>query len=136
MSSLEVLINQAENNRVSGDFQGAIELASVHGKLSSIEIASKLDEELHDIMRLWRIWELSILSESQKSLGGKQSARFLRDARNVVERYYYDPHAWEVAKEMKVDASGNEYQMAAEMCRDEAKLHLYTYHLTLEPSQL
>lgn len=39
----------------------------------------------------------------------------------VVEQYYYDDHAWQVAKDMKVDVSGSEYQMAAEMCRNDGK---------------
>ena len=136
MSDLEGAVHQAELTRVRGDFREAIEQARAKGTLTREEIAGKPDGELREIMELWRVWEVSLLSVSQKQIGGKAAARFLREAREVVEQYYYDPHAWEVAKAMKTDAHGNEYQMASEMCRDEGKLHLYIYHLTLEPSQL
>src|SRR3990170_1203570 len=120
-------IYQVEARRVKGgkaNLIAALEDARSNGEVDEAEIARLPLEELADKMRCWRIWAVTALSLANGEWSGKRAANFLREARDVIGVYYYNETVWERAKQLKTDAEGHEYQMAAEMCRDEGKYWL------------
>ena len=120
-------IYQVEARRVKGgkaNLIAALEDARSNGEVDEAEIARLPLEELADKMRCWRIWAVTALSLANGEWSGKRAANFLREARHVIGVYYYNETVWERAKQLKTDAEGHEYQMAAEMCRDEGKYWL------------
>lgn len=135
MSELGPLIEQAESFRIRGDTSSAINIAKAQSSITHEQIVHTPDEELFEFMQLWRIWIESLLDSSQIS-GSNVDSEILQSTQEVIAVYYYDEYAWEIAKKIKSDSKGNEYQMAAEMCRDEGWLHFYMYKLTHNPREL
>ena len=120
-------IYQAEAQRVSGKRKNqivALVKARTEGSIDPKSIKTTPIEVLADRMRWWRIWEVTAQSLASGEWSGKTAAEFLFEARDVLKVYYYHPEAWKVARVLKNDAEGHEYQMAAEMCRDEGKYWL------------
>ncbi len=113
----------AEQSRVKGSSRSlanAVNNARKSGSIEPDSIANLSVEELADRMRWWRIWAVSALSLAGKQWIMKKAVPHVKEARSVLQVYYYNPIVWETAKELTKDSEGNEYLMAAEMCRDEA----------------
>lgn len=130
MSKESPLIYQAEAKRVKGPTKEALESARERGAIDPETISSLPPEELADKWRWWRIWTVTLLSLYRGEWNGQKAADYLLEARNVIKTYYCNQDAWERAKTLKTDAEGHEYQMAAEVCRDEGKYFLCAASLT------
>ena len=120
-------IYQAERNRASLTNPGlwqALTFAREQERISHGDLRQLSEPELEGKMKTWRIWVNSAKSLSNTAWSTGEATEFLREARGVIAMYYYHPVVWEAADKMKIDSDGHEYQMAAEMCRDEAKYWL------------
>ncbi len=132
MSKESDLIYQAEMKRVMDPAREAIENAQQNASIPLEELAHLSSEEMIDVMRLWRIWAVTLMTLHKKEWNGKRAAEYLYEAREVFRTYYYNPTVLEAASAMKTDPEGNEYQMLAEMNRDQGKFYLYAAGLTGE----
>ncbi|HEY5600918.1 MAG TPA: hypothetical protein VIK81_02405 [Patescibacteria group bacterium] len=130
------MIESIERLRITGKTKEALEGVIREGQVDPLQIPNIPDEILANKMRAWRIWVVTLLSESQKTLDGEKSSQILYEAEKVIGRLYHHEVVKEKALEIKTDPSGNEYQMAAEMLRDEGKYYLYLARLTSNPLHL
>jgi hypothetical protein len=124
---VNVEIYEAEAARASHKKPGlwkALARARKNGAVDLEEISHMPTDQLADLMRWWRIRVDSAKSLANGEWSGRVAVGLLREVHGVIQTYYYHSHAWQVAKDLKYDKEGHEYQMAAEMCRDEAKYWL------------
>ncbi len=118
-------IYQAETDRVAGRYWASLEQGRLLGKIPLDELHQLPDVQLAAVMRAWRIWTNSLSSIYKSQWNGKNAAQPLFEARDVIQTYYYDEFSREKATQMSEpfvkDENGNEYQLAAEMCRYKGK---------------
>ncbi len=100
------------------------------------KIASLSQTELVEEIRWARTWVLELLKLHTIEPLGPLAVPFLHEARDVIERVFYDPNVWKFALQMEKDPEGHEYQGAAEMCRDVGKYHQKVADTTGNPRQL
>lgn len=127
---LEGLVYRAEEMRVSGNLREAIALAREYAEISPEDISNIPPEVLNHLMQLWRIWTVSLMSLHKREWNGNRAAELLLQAQHVFQTFYNHPATIEAAQEMPQDSQGAEYEMRAEMCRDEGRFCLYWAALT------
>jgi hypothetical protein len=115
-----------EEKRSVGNHAQALAEARRNGSIEVREIAHLPKDDLENKMRIWRQWTTLLSSIYKDELNGKSGVQMLYESRDVIRNYYYNEHVWQAALDMEYDnpEKTREYQMAAEMCRDEGKFWL------------
>lgn len=130
-------VSELEGIRTKGSRQQQIDLVGnqlpLEAGIDVFSVSGLPKQDLVNYMRAWRIWTTTLMQLYKRKWHGDQAAKFLWEAKNVATQYYNHSQVMEAARGMKTDPEGHDYQMRAEMLRDEGKLALCLAELTGNP---